>query len=50
MVFTEAEYVVERLDREEATRAVLVQMAVSSMLSKKAGEVFKKKIKEMTQS
>jgi hypothetical protein len=50
MVFVEAEFVVERLDREEASRAVLLQMAVSSMLSKKAGEAFRKKIKEMTQS
>lgn len=50
MVFVESEFVVERLDREEATRAVLVQMAVASMLSKKAGETFGKKIKQMTQS
>jgi len=50
MVYVEAEYVVERIDREEASRAVLLQMAVSSILSKKAGEVFRKKIKDMTQS
>jgi hypothetical protein len=49
MVVLEAGIVVERLDREEATRALLVQMAVSSMLSKKAANAFQKTIKKMTQ-
>ena len=49
MVYAEAQFVVERMDREEANRAVLVQMAVSSILSKKASESFQKTIKKMTQ-
>jgi len=45
----EAEYVVERLDRAEATRAVLLQMAVSTVLGgKKATQAFNKKVKELS--
>ena len=50
MVYVEAQYVVERQDREEATRAVLFQMAAASLLDKKASAAFQKKIKAMTQS
>lgn len=50
MVYIEAEYVVERLDREEATRAMMVQMAVSSLLSKKSSKEFEKQIKKMMRS
>lgn len=50
MVVIEAEFVVERWDREEANRALLIQMAVSSLLSKKGGDIFKKTIKQMMKS
>jgi hypothetical protein len=49
-VFVESEFVVERVNREEATRAILVQLAASSLFSKKGGKAFDKKIKEMTGS
>jgi hypothetical protein len=44
MVFDEAQLVVERLNRAEATRAVLLQMAVSAVLTKEAGEKFNERI------
>jgi len=50
MVYVEAGMVVERIDHEEATRAVLVQLAVSSMLSKDSAKQFQKMIKQMTQT
>lgn len=47
MVAVEAEYVVARLDRAEATRAILLQLAVSSLFSKRGSKVFEKKIKDL---
>lgn len=49
-VFVESEFVVERINREEATRAILIQLAASSLFSKKGGKAFDKKIKELTGS
>jgi hypothetical protein len=46
-VWDEASLVVERLNGLEATRAILVQMAVSSVLSKEAGAEFSKAIKRL---
>lgn len=48
MVWVEAEMVVSRLNQQEATRAVLLQMAVSSVLSKKAQARFDKQVKALT--
>lgn len=47
MVSDEADLVVARLNQAEATRALLLQMAVSSVLSEKAGEEFQKVIKRL---
>lgn len=49
MVFMEAQFVVERHNREEATRAMLIQLAAGSMLSKDSAREFAKQIKKMTQ-
>lgn len=47
MVWVEAEWVVYHLNRAEATRATLLQLAVSSVLSNKAGKRFKEEIKKL---
>jgi len=47
MVWVEAEYVVERLNGAEATRALMLQMAVSSLFSQKGHSAFKKAVKDM---
>jgi len=47
-VFEEAELVVERINGLEATRAVLLQMAVASILSKKAAKGFQEAIRRLT--
>lgn len=49
MVSDEASLVAERLNRLEATRAILVQMAISSVLTKEGGKVFQKTVKELTE-
>lgn len=49
MVWDEASLVTERLNGLEATRAILLQMAVSSVLSKKAGQEFKRAVKRLTE-
>lgn len=49
MLSNEAAIVVNRLNREHATNAVLTQMAVSSVLSKKAGKQFEKRIKQLNE-
>lgn len=49
MVWVEAELVVQRVNRQEADRATLLQMAVSSILSKKAAKAFDKATKRMTE-
>lgn len=41
-VWSEAQLVIERLNSLEVTRATLLQLAVSSVLSKEAGEEFRK--------
>lgn len=48
MVWVEAELVVSRLNQQEASRAVLLQMAVSSVISKKGQARFNKAMKELT--
>jgi hypothetical protein len=48
MVWDESNLVVEHLNRAEATRAVLLQMAVSSVLSEEAGKEFKKIVERLT--
>ena len=50
MAYTEAEYVVQRQNQASATFAMLTQMAVSSILDKKANAEFKKQIRKLTQS
>lgn len=47
MVYVEAAFVVERLNREEANRAIMVQLAVASVISKKGSKAFQKRIKEL---
>lgn len=48
MVWDEAELVVERVNRNNATNAVLMQMVVASVLSpKKGGAAFAKTIKRL---
>lgn len=48
IVWDEAELVVERLNGRIATEAVLTQMAVSSVLSEKAGKQFNKMVKKLS--
>lgn len=48
MVWVEAAWCVHRLDRQEANRAVLLQMAVSTLFSKDAGKNFNDRIKKLT--
>jgi len=48
MLWDEALLVTERLNNMAATQAVLVQQAVSSVLSEKAQKSFKKAIKDLT--
>lgn len=50
MVWEEAELVVDRLNRRHATDATLLRLAVSSMLSKEAGELFSKRVAELSGS
>ncbi len=47
MVWDEARLVVERLNGLESTRAVLLQMAVSSLFSKEGGRAFKMTIERL---
>jgi hypothetical protein len=47
MVWDEASIVVEHVNRLEATRATLLQMAVSSVLSKEAGKLFREQIQRL---
>ena len=37
-----------RVNRQTATEAILLQMAVSSVLSKEAGKVFKERVEDLT--
>lgn len=48
MVWVESGFVVERINRDEANRAILLQMAVSAVISKKGNKAFQKRIKELT--
>lgn len=45
----EARLVVERVNNGHVTTAVLLQMAVSGVLSKKANKAFQKQIKKLTE-
>lgn len=48
MLWFEAELVVTRLNAEDATRAILLQQAVSSILSKDGAKNFRKSITKLT--
>ena len=48
MVYVEASFVVERLNREEANRAIMIQLAVASVISKKGSKAFQKRITDLT--
>lgn len=48
MVWEETEIVVERMNQEDASRTVLLQMAAASIMSKEAGRLLKKTLKELT--
>lgn len=50
MISLEVEFVVARQNQASATYALLTQMAVSSILDKKANAEFKKQIRKLTQS
>lgn len=47
MVYVEAAFVVERLNREEANRAIMIQLAVASVISKKGSKAFQKRINDL---
>jgi len=47
-VWDESNLIVKRHNSQEATRAILLKMAVSSVLSKEGGKQFDKMIKRMT--
>lgn len=49
MVWDEAAIVVENVNRMEATRATLLQMAVSSVLSKEAGKLFRETVNRLNE-
>jgi hypothetical protein len=49
MVWDEARLVERNVNRLEATRATLLQMAVSSVLSEEAGKEFKKVIERLSE-
>ncbi len=48
MLWVESQLVVERLNQQAATQAVLLQLAVGSILSKKTGSEFKKTLKKLS--
>lgn len=48
MVWDEAQIVVDRLNGMEATRAVLIQMAMTTMFSKDGGREFRKLITRLS--
>lgn len=50
MVWDEAKLVVERRNRAHATDAMLIQLAVGSVLSKKGAQEFSKQIKRLNGS
>lgn len=50
MVWDEAKLVVERRNRQFATEALLTQLAVASLLSKKEAKEFSKQIKRLNGS
>ena len=47
MLWEEAELVVERVNREEASRAVIMQNTIASILTKEGGKAFQKLIKDL---
>lgn len=47
-LWVESQLVVERLNQQAVTQAVLLQLAVGSILSKKTGSEFKKTIKKLS--
>ncbi len=48
MLWTEARIARRRVKRDRAEEAILTQMAVTSVISAKAGRAFKDRIAEMT--
>ncbi|HYD06290.1 MAG TPA: hypothetical protein VEC60_11225 [Reyranella sp.] len=48
VLWDESRLVVERMNGEMATHLSLLQLAVGSVLSKKAGDLFNKQIKALT--
>lgn len=48
MLWVESQLVVERLNQQAVTQAVLLQLAVGSILSKKTGSEFKKTLKKLS--
>lgn len=49
VVWTEVGIVRTRLNREMASNAVLMQLAISSVLSEKAGKAFQKQVKKLSE-
>lgn len=47
MLWEECQLVVERINSLEVTRAILLQSAVGSLISKKGQQAFKKLLKEL---
>ena len=50
MLWTETRIVRSRLNRDLANSAVLTQMAILSVLSKKAGKAFDKRVKKLLEA
>lgn len=48
MLWVESQLVVERQNQQAVTNAVLLQLAVGSILSKKTGSEFKKTLKKLS--
>ena len=50
MLWQETQIVRRRVNRETANTAILTQMAISSILNKKAGEAFDKRVKQLLET
>lgn len=50
MLWQETQIVRRRVNRDTANTAILTQMAVSSILNKKAGEAFDKRVKQLLET
>lgn len=47
-IWDECQLIVERINNEKVTEAILIQSAVASLLSKEGGKQFSKLVKRLT--